>query len=333
VFLLILPLGKVSTFLKEADLVFLLPKTVEMKEYLVTAYKRSVFLPIILAAATSFILLPLILLSTGGAIWDLVYYFLLVLFAKLSFLWTSLMEQFYHERSLILRLKTSIVLLYGVSLASMLFIHFMYTGLLFILFFFYMRRVSEVFTTIDWVPAVHLEKKRIMRIYKVINLFTDVPDLSNSVKRRKVLDGFTKLIRATHEHTYQSLYLRAFLRGSEFLPLVCRLLFIGGLAIFFLDDQWMILCVGLLFLYLAAFQLLPLYSQFQYVVFTHLYPVSKREQSRDFSVIIAGILLFVSIAYSLLAIKIGMMCLVFPVASILLGIPYTQYRIRKQEKR
>ena len=127
---------------------------------------------------------------------------------------------------------------------------------------------------------IQLESNRLQRIYRFINLFTDVPQVAASVKRRKYLDGLLTKIPKDQGHTYLYLYARRMLRGSEFSGLYLRLVVIGGLLLYFVNEIWFSVGLGALFLYLIGFQLVPLYNQFQYVVMTQLYPVPSQQKTK-----------------------------------------------------
>ena len=58
-----------------------------------------------------------------------------------------------------------------------------------------------------------------------------------------------------------------------------RLILVGGVLLFFLQEFWIALVVALLFVYLIGFQLIPMYTQFDYMVMTQLYPISIEKQA------------------------------------------------------
>jgi ABC-2 type transport system permease protein len=124
-------------------------------------------------------------------------------------------------------------------------------------------------------------------------LFTDVPNIATKVKRRKYLDLFLKQIKPMHKNTFSYLYWRTFLRKTEYSSLALRLSILGSLMLTFVD-QWMIsISLALLFTYLIGFQLLPMYSSYDYMQMTKLYPVSIKEKQRSMQQIIVIILNFI----------------------------------------
>lgn len=57
------------------------------------------------------------------------------------------------------------------------------------------------------------------------------------------------------------------------------MILVGGVLLFFLQEFWIALVVALLFVYLIGFQLIPMYTQFDYMVMTQLYPISIEKQA------------------------------------------------------
>ena len=68
--------------------------------------------------------------------------------------------------------------------------------------------------------------------------------------------------------------LAAFAR-EQYSGLFFRLTLIGVLVLFFVQEWWLSLGLGCMFLYLIGFQLLPMYNEFQYMILTHLYPIEE----------------------------------------------------------
>jgi len=65
-----------------------------------------------------------------------------------------------------------------------------------------------------------------MRLYRIANMFVDVPALKERVSRRKWLDFVLSMIG--EKRTYLYLYTRTFLRSGNYFGLYMRLLVIGG---------------------------------------------------------------------------------------------------------
>ncbi len=126
---------------------------------------------------------------------------------------------------------------------------------------------------LKWDRLIALEQKRLLSFYRIANLFTDVPSLAGKVARRKWLDGFLVFIPFGQKSTYTYLYARTFLRANDYVGLLVRLIIIGSLIIVILDNIWAYIFVTLLFLFLTAIQLLPVWKVHEWKLWISLYPL------------------------------------------------------------
>ena len=53
---------------------------------------------------------------------------------------------------------------------------------------------------LDWEKMVHVEEHRLHQIYQFINLFTDVPEITAKIKRRRYLDPILTHIKENQKH-------------------------------------------------------------------------------------------------------------------------------------
>jgi ABC-2 type transport system permease protein len=143
---------------------------------------------------------------------------------------------------------------------------------------------------LKWDLLIAQEEKRIASFYRLANLFTDVPKLKDTVKRRKWLDLFINWIPFSQEKTYLYLYSRTFLRSADYLGLFIRLTVIGALALYFISFGWGQIGISILFLYLTGFQLLPLWNHHQNKLWVDLYPVPSKFKSMAFHFVLMVIL-------------------------------------------
>ncbi|MEJ1306808.1 ABC transporter permease [Latilactobacillus sakei] len=151
---------------------------------------------------------------------------------------------------------------------------------------------------IGW-QLVSAEDSRMGRIYRLYNLFTDVPGLNSQVKRRRYLDWLLPVAKRSG-NPYLYLYTRGFIRGTEFSGLYVRLVVLGGIILCFSHLWWLSLALGLLLIYLVGFQLLPFYTQYEQIIFTHLYPIAKQARVKAFQQLLLGLLLCQAILFSVI---------------------------------
>ncbi|HGI8758909.1 TPA: ABC transporter permease [Streptococcus agalactiae] len=138
---------------------------------------------------------------------------------------------------------------------------------------------------LNWDAAINHEQERKQSILKFFSLFTNVKGISTSVKRRSFLDGILKLISKTPSRLWTNLFVRAFLRSSDYLGLTIRLVTLNILSVIFVNETYLALALAFVFNYLLLFQLLALVHHFDYQYMNQLYPVrlnAKASQLKGF---------------------------------------------------
>lgn len=269
----------IHTFLKEADIVFILPLETQLKNYfnrsiLLSWVMQGYLLLLVLAA-----LMPMYAKVTGANLYDFVGLSILLLIMKFVNLYISWYVLKYQEIStsrvdLFIRLIINGVLLYFVIDQAMILFSGFILLLLLGLFLYY--RVATGKKILKWDRLVALERKRLLSFYRIANLFTDVPELAGKVVRRKWLDGFLAFIPFGQKSTYTYLYARTFLRANDYVGLLIRLTIIGSVIIVVLSNIWAYLFVTLLFLFMTALQLLPVWKVHEWKIWIALYPIPDR---------------------------------------------------------
>ena len=136
----------------------------------------------------------------------------------------------------------------------------------------------------SWDAAIAYETKRRQRVLKFFSLFTTVKGISTSVKRRSYLDGLLVLVKKTHVKTWSNLYLRAFLRSSDYFSLTLRLFGLSLLALILISNRLVAIGLTLVFNYLLLFQLLTLFRHFDYHYLTNLYPISEEQKAANLKI-------------------------------------------------
>lgn len=301
--------GRLATLLKEADSVFLLPKESGLVTYLKSARLYSSWLPLIAMAFVTLLVAPLLLITKTVPAWHIAVALITLVIIK-DRRFSIQLRQWYQADETQATKGLSLILDLAI-IASQLYQWLNLVGVLVALGLAYYQRqqLARVQKTqlFDWLAAVGAEDSRMGRIYRLYNLFTDVPGLSSQVKRRRYLDGLLKPITAKPANTYLYLYARGFLRGTEFSGLYIRLVVLGGIILCFSHIWWLSLTLGLLLIYLVGFQLLPFYNQYDQIIFTHLYPVPTTKRIQAFSQLMRTLLLLQALLFSvILLVTLGM---------------------------
>lgn len=127
---------------------------------------------------------------------------------------------------------------------------------------------------VAWDLLIVKEQARMQAFYRVANLFTDVPHLKQSIKKRHWLVRLLKQpVPFQQDKTFDYLYRITFIRSSDYLGLYLRLLVIAFALIYFLPNLWMQLGFSFLFLYMSGFQMVTIWHHHRQLDWLELYPV------------------------------------------------------------
>lgn len=286
VLLMMLQFGKVGTLIDEPDKVFLLPQEKGMREYLMKAQKRAWVSNSVIQIVVWIVLLPFIYY---GVHLNLVESIILLLsqvalkVAQVNLFFIRAFEAKYQagKYSLILNYVVPLIVYMLGLYASIYFALGITVGLI-----LYLKSLSKN-KIIQWNYLIDVEKLRLMRKYSFFNLFTDVPQIKKKAKRRKYLDWLIPKFK----NVYGYLFIRAIIRNGEYSGLYIRLTVIEFIVLLFIPKFWLSLVIGMLFIYLIGFQMLPLYKYFDDNVFVHLYPLETNSKGKEFKSILLALLI------------------------------------------
>ena len=131
-------------------------------------------------------------------------------------------------------------------------------------------------------------------------MFTDVPKLKEKNKRRKWLDPLLSLVSYQQKNTYRYLYLRTFLRSSDYLGLYIRLTVIGIFILLSLTSLLPQLIGAGLFVYMTGFQLSMLRKQHDHIIWHDLYPLANTAKNDAIQQLLQNILLIQTAVFALI---------------------------------
>lgn len=294
----------VYTFLMRADTVFLLPLEEKMAPYFRKAIWTSFISQSYLLIAVLAVFMPLYTQVRGGSMQIFFFWLLLIAMIKvwnLTVRWhvLKIQEKESKQIDLGIRLALNVLLLYFIFAgASILFT--IAVAVVMAAYYMYFRKVSRQMS-LKWEMLVELEEKRMAAFYRLANLFTDVPHLRGTVKRRKWLDKLLGNVSFNPDGTYTYLFRRTFVRMNEFFGLYVRLTVIAALIIGFSGQAILQLIIALLFIYLTGFQLLPMIRRHETKIWVFLYPVAPERKSTSLHDLISRLLLLQAAVFSLAA--------------------------------
>ncbi|PFP30389.1 ABC transporter permease [Bacillus sp. AFS073361] len=304
----ILTYSPVYNFLLEADQIFILPLEDKLKGYFLRSGIASLVFQGYLLLMVLAVLMPMYAHISSNGFRSFFPFFVILLVLKAWNLAASWRIDYFvqatvHRWDMIVRYfinATFTFLLFKQASLYMLLVIAVVCALYYRTFYVQTKNMG-----LKWDRLINQEEKRMASFYRLANMFTDVPKLRDTVKRRKWLDLFLNRMAFSQKNTYLYLFSRAFLRSSDYLGLFLRLTIIGALAIYFISFGMGQILLGILFLYLTGFQLLPLWNHHQNKLWVDLYPVEKRFKTAAFSSLLMTILTIQSVVYTLLILVKG----------------------------
>lgn len=331
VLLVMLQFGKVGTLIDEPDKVFLLPQEKGMREYLMKAQKRAWVSNSVIQIVVWIVLLPFIYYGVHLNLLESIILLLSQVALKVvqvNLFFIRAFEANYQagNYSFILNYVVPLIVYMLGLYASIYFALGITVGLI-----LYLKSLPKN-KIIQWNYLIDVEKLRLMKKYSFFNLFTDVPQVKKKAKRRKYLDWLIPKFK----NVYGYLFIRAIIRNGEYSGLYIRLTVIEFIVLLFIPKFWLSLVIGMLFIYLIGFQMLPLYKYFDDNVFVHLYPLETNSKGKEFKSILLALLIInaflatiaVYIAIQNLLLSGAFLALVL-VESILFVYGYANLRLEK----
>ncbi|MFP7295717.1 ABC transporter permease [Neobacillus niacini] len=293
----------VYTFLLEADQVFLIPLETRLRGYFLRSGLISLIFQGYILLMVLAVLMPMYAHVSADGFQSFFTFLLVLLVIKAWNLAVNWRIHYYVQPSVYIWdmfVRYFINIIFCFLLFNNANILFLLVCAFILAFYYYTFYVRTNKMGLKWDLLIAQEEKRMASFYRLANLFTDVPKLKDTVKRRKWMDIFIKAISFSQDNTYQFLFARTFLRASDYLGLFIRLTVIGALAIYFISFGWGQVVLSLLFIYLTGFQLLPLWNHHQNKLWIDLYPVSQTHKTAAFESILKRILFIQTFVFSLI---------------------------------
>ncbi|WP_059350484.1 ABC transporter permease [Bacillus coahuilensis] len=327
------------TLLKEADKVYLLPMESRLNDYFKKSMRLSFLFPTIIQLMALLVFMPIYVRVTGEGFSAFLYLgvILMVLrlwnmFIKWSILKTQESSPEFFDT--LIRYILNALTIYVMFQPSLTLIHVLI--LLVILGSYGITMVtSSKSKLLKWERLIAIEEQRMLRFYRVANLFTDVPHLKGQVKRRNWLSFCYQFVPYNREQSYSYLFSRSLIRSDEYFGLCVRLTLIGACLIVWNDIPVLQFFFSVLFLYLTGFQLIPLVEKNKWMIWNLIYPFPKQKMIPSFVRLVQFILFFQSIVFFFLLIILGdystglLMGALNIIFSILFAQVYAPLRLKK----
>ncbi|API89092.1 hypothetical protein BKP56_07420 [Marinilactibacillus sp. 15R] len=298
---LVISTGTIATLMQAADVVFLLPLEQEVKKILEKNVWKSFILLAIPLSFVSAAAMPLLVVTLQIEFSNWPVFLATVLLLKyfdLRVQYSAFLEKDHGKR----RLMISIVkILSAVGMIFSIFVN-LYSGLILAVLLvlagtFYLKRFYGNDKSLQWTIIIEKEENRLQKIYRFINLFTEVSFIEQHPNRLKWLDKWIEIQSRKNKDPHYYYIVRSFYRNQSYSGLVLRLTLIGILLILFIPGTIIKLILTILFLYLIGFQLIPIYQQFKQNFYFQLYPVKETGKIKSIQRLIGEILSIVAIIF------------------------------------
>ncbi|MEY2348554.1 ABC transporter permease [Lentilactobacillus buchneri] len=301
-------LGRFATLIEAPDYVFLLPKEAELYNYLRSGFRYSFSIAVAIQVLFWILLMPFVQVTMRATSTELYLLLATILILKITWLNTDFARKYHLQQSwlasrLIFRLLVPVI-----ALGSSIYINY-WLGLgiaVAALFVSYFSRRNWVSRSLDWTTMITDENSRMHTVYQFFNLFTDVPTLQGSVKRRRYVDGVLNRIKLIPKNTYLYLYAHGIVRDNEMSGLYVRLLVVGTLFLVFVKGELLPIFLSLLFVYLIGFQMIPFYFHFSDNAFVHIYPITNQYQLKSFQRVLLYLLTTVGVVFAVAVLTVNL---------------------------
>ncbi len=281
---------EVKFFLLPADKVFLLAYEGRMKKYIQYSAFYSYVRWLSLIFLTGLLTLPLLIrldFQTHDFIWGS------IILLVLSFLSLLVIIQSYFVKKKWVR--PYLFIINSVALYATLKEAF-WICLLLLVILISLPFISPKKMVLQWEKLIELEASQKNRFEQFANLFVDVPSLQNLVRTRRYLGWIPTFMNVKDPRVYLSV--RTFLRKGSYVWIYIRLLFLGGLLLYYLSSEVISYLFVPVFIW-ATHQQLTAIKKEQYRD-TFLIILHNNRMSHSFDKMILCLLLLQSFFYSLI---------------------------------
>ncbi|WCN38006.1 ABC transporter permease [Aneurinibacillus uraniidurans] len=322
--------GQVRTFIKEADLVFLLPLESDMKPYFRSAVLYSFIFQAAGIAGMLLVLWPLYRHRMGEAALSFGSVLLVLLVLRLLNTAARWQEERLSEsrevmwyglgRTCVNAAIVLVVFVRGFVLLSLL------GAVVFIAVAAWYYRHTLVSRTVNWERLLQTEQALASRFYSWMNQFVDVPYEFSKVRRRNWAASLVGRLSFTSHNAYIYLYAKTFVR-SELFAMVLRLTIIGCVIIMVIDGSLAKWITYVLVLGVTAVQLSSLRRYHRYMFWAHIYPLSLDGRREAVERVVGIVLLIQSLFLDIalfLPFSAGWHLLAGPVAGLVITYGYSR---------
>lgn len=273
--LAVLIITNIRTFVRPADQIFLLNFEQHMDAYFKSAMMRSAIIRIVIFLIAAALFIPLYFNAAAPSMNGYISAVILGVVLIMAGIWIRfLMMKLDIEQHLI----SLLIFLMGLS--------GIYTALeglpitvipiiLFALGLIYLLNKNTQYRTVNWQTMIEYEERLTHQQNKTINMFTDVKGMKDIVKRRRVLDVLLSQNKSKYnqQHMFEFLFIRNFLRSSDALWIIIRLIIIAAVVMWIVNQEVIAMIIGAFLVYAIVLQTSQFYKQQAFQLWPQVWPV------------------------------------------------------------
>lgn len=273
--LAMLTITNIRTFVRPADQIFLLNFEQHMNAYFKSAMIRNALIRIVIFAIVAALFIPLyfnaVAPSVTGFICAIILGLLMIIIGiRIRFLMMKL-DIAQHLSSLLIflmALSGIYTSLEGLPMTIFPIIIFGF-GLIYLLI------KNTQYRTVNWHAMIDYEERLTHQQNKTINMFTDVKGMKDTVKRRRVLDVLLTKNKTKYnqQHMFEFLFVRNFLRSSDALWIIIRLILIAAVVMWIVNQEIIAMIIGAFLVYAIVLQTSQFYKQQAFQLWPQVWPV------------------------------------------------------------
>lgn len=305
-YFLMVSTGAVTLYLEPADQIFLLPK----EEAYHTVFKKHVIqsyvLSLIPMGVVVFLSYPILVATTPTTAYDLLYLFFGLSGLKVLHFLQLIQPFFIEDETKIRKDHIRLLVLKLIGISGLLFFNplFASTILLLIGIVYLYRFLSNTLFPNQWLrwdKLIEAEEKRMQRLYRLLGMFVNVPNIQTTIKRLPWLDGVLDWLSQRNKNAPYYYVLRLVARNTEYSSMIVRAIIVGTILQLMTDSIVLSAIFLILFLYIIGFQLLSLVREINKTPQFQIYPIQSDVKRKAVLRLIVQILLFVNIFLSIAA--------------------------------
>lgn len=291
---------RLRTFVKDADLVFLLAAEHRLASYFKNGLLYSFSIQWLSLCIKALLAVPLyrkVGTTNPFFFWNALFLLSVVKGWNVSIYWlwhhhTEESKMGYIIR-FVLNMTFSYLLLQRASFYLLIVIL-----LLMLFIWIYSKRTKQ--SPIHWERLIQQEHEQDLTFYRFLNIFTDIPQVIRKVKPRMMLAGLIKKPMAQTKMPFLYVYTLVFIRGNDYLGLYIRFLLITSILLAYIQGFPGKYAAALIFLYLSSLQMLALWKHFYTHTILELYPLTHNSRKQAFFILLLVLTLFSNTIFSII---------------------------------